>query len=112
MQRTTTRIRELRKARGLTLQQLAEIVGTTAQTIQRLETDNMSVSVDWLQRIAPALGVAPPILLDGHAMERSARFLGELDIDCIVRPGTKPNLTKSIPITKGRHLMPCKRRRH
>ena len=99
LQRTTTRIRELRKARGLTLQQLAEMVGTTAQTIQRLETDNMSVSVDWLQRIAPALGVAPPILLDGHNMERSARFLGNLDVDCIVRPGAKQNPTQSIPIS-------------
>ncbi|MGE0612668.1 MAG: helix-turn-helix domain-containing protein, partial [Hyphomicrobiales bacterium] len=33
-----TRIRELRKARRLTLKQLAARAGTTPQTIQRLET--------------------------------------------------------------------------
>jgi transcriptional regulator with XRE-family HTH domain len=59
----TTSIRAIRKQRGLTLQQLADAVGTTPQTIQRLETGNMSVSVDWLERIAGALGLAPADLL-------------------------------------------------
>ncbi len=85
MQRLTTRIRELRKTRGFTLQQLAERVGTTAQTIQRLETDNMSVSVDWLQRIAPALGVDPAVLLEANASSRAVRYLGKLGIDCTVK---------------------------
>jgi transcriptional regulator with XRE-family HTH domain len=55
----TTRIREIRKRRRLTLQALADRVGTTAQTIQRLETDNMMVSIDWLRRIGDALRLAP-----------------------------------------------------
>ena len=38
-----TRIRELRKRRGMTLQQVADIVRTTPQTVQRLETANMTV---------------------------------------------------------------------
>lgn len=54
-----TAIREVRKARGLTLQQVADRCDppTTAQTIGRLETGMRTVSVAWLNRIADALGV-------------------------------------------------------
>ncbi len=62
-----TRIRQMRKARGLTLQQLAQSTGTTAQTIQRLETGNMTVSTDWLEKLAKALDIYPGDLLDGGA---------------------------------------------
>lgn len=54
-----TAIREVRKAKGLTLQQVADRCDppTTAQTIGRLETGTRTVSVGWLNRIARALGV-------------------------------------------------------
>jgi transcriptional regulator with XRE-family HTH domain len=54
-----TRIREVRKAKGLTLLDVAErcVPPTTAQTIGRLETGTRTVSVGWLNRIAAALGV-------------------------------------------------------
>jgi transcriptional regulator with XRE-family HTH domain len=54
-----TRIREVRRARKLTLQQVAERCSppTTPQTIGRLETGARTVSVGWLNRIAAALGV-------------------------------------------------------
>lgn len=58
-----TRIRELRKAKGWTLQQVAGLVGTTAQTVQRLETANMTVSTDWLERFANAFSVDPVDLI-------------------------------------------------
>lgn len=58
-----TRIRHFRKQRGWTLQTLADRIGTTAQTIQRLETSNMTVSTDWLERIAEAFGIDPVSLL-------------------------------------------------
>lgn len=61
----STKIRDIRKSRGLTLQALADKVGTTAQTIQRLETGNMTVSIDWLMRIGHALQLVPAQLLDG-----------------------------------------------
>jgi len=53
-----TRIREMRRQRGMTLQQLAESIRpepTTPQTIGRLETGIRTVSLDWLTRIAEAL---------------------------------------------------------
>lgn len=55
-----TAIREVRRAKGLTLDDVARrcVPPTTAQTIGRLETGTRTVSVDWLNRIADALGVA------------------------------------------------------
>ena len=54
-----TRIREVRRARGMTLDDVARACSppTTAQTIGRLETGTRTVSVGWLNRIAAALGV-------------------------------------------------------
>jgi transcriptional regulator with XRE-family HTH domain len=54
-----TRIREVRRAKGLTLADVGErcVPPTTAQTIGRLETGTRTVSVGWLNRIAAALGV-------------------------------------------------------
>lgn len=53
------RIREVRRAKGLTLLDVAErcTPPTTAQTIGRLETGTRTLSLDWLNRIADALGV-------------------------------------------------------
>ncbi len=54
-----TAIREVRRARGLTLEDVARRCDppTTAQTIGRLETGTRTVSIAWLNRIATALGV-------------------------------------------------------
>ena len=54
-----TRIREVRRARKLTLEEVAARCQppTTPQTIGRLETGTRTVSVSWLNRIARALGV-------------------------------------------------------
>lgn len=53
------RIREVRRAKGLTLLDVAERCDppTTAQTIGRLETGTRTLSLDWLNRIAGALAV-------------------------------------------------------
>jgi transcriptional regulator with XRE-family HTH domain len=54
-----TRIREVRRARKMTLQDVADRCRppTTPQTIGRLETGTRTVSVGWLNRIAGALDV-------------------------------------------------------
>src|SRR5690349_18518397 len=54
-----TRIREVRRAQKLTLQEVADRCDppTTPQTIGRLKTGTRTVSVGWLNRIAHALGV-------------------------------------------------------
>ena len=62
-----TRIREVRRARGLTLDDVAQRCDppTTAQTIGRLETGTRTVSIGWLNRIATALGVDAQDLVAG-----------------------------------------------
>jgi transcriptional regulator with XRE-family HTH domain len=62
-----TRIREVRRARGLTLDDVAQRCEppTTPQTIGRLETGTRTVSVGWLNRIAKALGVEAQDLVEG-----------------------------------------------
>jgi transcriptional regulator with XRE-family HTH domain len=73
-----TRIREFRKLRGMTLKQLAHKIHTTPQTIQRLETDNMTVSMEWLQKIAHALTVEPIDLVGARGV-REIPLLGRAD---------------------------------
>lgn len=69
-----TRIRKLRKTRGWTLQQLADQIGTTPQTVQRLETANMTVSMDWLEKFASAFNVSAVDLMEASSAK---------DIECI-----------------------------
>jgi transcriptional regulator with XRE-family HTH domain len=60
-----SRVREVRKAKRLTLLDVAErcVPPTTAQTIGRLETGTRTLSLVWLNRIAGALGVDPSELV-------------------------------------------------
>jgi putative transcriptional regulator len=51
------RIRELRAARDLTQQQLADQVGVTRQTVIAMEQDKYSPSLETAFRVAIALGV-------------------------------------------------------
>src|SRR5690348_10608952 len=75
-----TRIREVRRARGLTLDEVAKRCEppTTAQTVGRLETGTRTVSVGWLNRIAKALAVEAQDLVEGgEAVElKVAAILG------------------------------------
>jgi transcriptional regulator with XRE-family HTH domain len=75
----TNRIRDIRKAKGLTLADLAEACDppTTAQTIGRLETGMRSLSLTWMNRIAAALGVEPASLMRAEAAA-PARIVAEL----------------------------------
>jgi transcriptional regulator with XRE-family HTH domain len=61
-----TRIREVRRARGMTLDDVARASRppTTPQTIGRLEMGTRTVSIGWLNRIAAALEVDPSDLID------------------------------------------------
>jgi transcriptional regulator with XRE-family HTH domain len=54
-----SRIRDVRRIKGLTLADVAQrcVPPTTAQTVGRLETGARTLSLDWLNRIADALGV-------------------------------------------------------
>jgi transcriptional regulator with XRE-family HTH domain len=51
------RIKELRQSRNLTQAQLAEMIGTTDATIQRLETGRRQLTERWAVQISTVLGV-------------------------------------------------------
>lgn len=94
-----TRIRELRKRRSLTLQQLADLVGTTPQTVQRLETANMTVSMEWLSRFADAFGVrASDLIADDR--NRNIPLLGRIGRDGTLhaRPGNQSSDTVALDV--------------
>src|SRR5438309_9545896 len=77
-----TRIREVRRARGMTLDDVARRCEppTTPQTIGRLETGARTVSVGWLNRIAKALGVEAQDLVQGGET-------AELKVAAVLGPG-------------------------
>ncbi|KQU47492.1 XRE family transcriptional regulator [Sphingomonas sp. Leaf339] len=87
-----TAIREVRRAKGMTLDQVAQacVPPTTAQTIGRLETGTRTVSVDWLNRIAAALGVAAADLvrLPDRQDLPIAALLDETGAHALRRPAT------------------------
>ena len=59
-----TRLKELRRARRLTLDELAERVGTSKQTIHRYETGKISnIPHDKVESLAAALEVSPSELM-------------------------------------------------
>ena len=78
-----TRIREVRRARGMTLDDVAKACNppTTAQTIGRLETGTRTVSIGWLNRIAEALRVDAADLVEGGGDK------GELPVIAVLGAG-------------------------
>lgn len=55
----SNRIRAFREARGLSLDGLARLAGTTNQQISLLETGKRRLTTEWLQRLGEALGCHP-----------------------------------------------------
>jgi transcriptional regulator with XRE-family HTH domain len=60
--RVGAKIRKARQMQGLTLDQLGPRCGTSAQSIQRIETGTMTLSVDRLGQICEALELEPATL--------------------------------------------------
>jgi transcriptional regulator with XRE-family HTH domain len=83
-----TRIREVRRARGMTLQDVATACNppTTPQTIGRLETGMRTVSIDWLNRIAEALGVDAADLVEGSGEKSELPVVAVLGVNGAIAP--------------------------
>ncbi len=56
-------IRTLREQAGLTMQSLADRIGTTAPQINKLEKGDRRLTIDWIHRIAQGLGVPPQAIV-------------------------------------------------
>ena len=74
------RIREVRRTRNMTLDDVAKRCepATTAQTIGRLETGSRTLSLDWLDRIAAAIGVDSAELVQSKITDQIA-IVAQLD---------------------------------
>jgi transcriptional regulator with XRE-family HTH domain len=73
------RIREWRKARGLTQAQLADMVSTSNVQISDLENGNVALTQQWMVKLAGALDVLPgdllPVSQASGALDPEARAL-------------------------------------
>jgi transcriptional regulator with XRE-family HTH domain len=65
--RAMNRIKELRALKGLSQDKLAELAGTNSGQIARLENGQRKLSQEWMNRLAPHLGVPPGEILPGPA---------------------------------------------
>ncbi len=74
-----TRLRELREARLLTQQQLAEKAGVGVATIIRTETGQVAPHFQTIRKLALALGVEPDELIpDVEAFSQARRRRGKV----------------------------------
>lgn len=66
-ERISENIRRIREAKGLSRTQLAQRCSpqSSSQQIERLEKGERRLTVDWIERIAKALGVDPGVLIAG-----------------------------------------------
>lgn len=84
------RIRDIRKAKGMTLAELAEACAppTTAQTIGRLETGMRNLSIKWMDRIGAALDIDPQSLVrsEGGAQPQIVAELGSHGAEALGTP--------------------------
>ena len=69
--RMKTRIRELRKARKLSQEELAEAVGTTRQTITSIEVGKYTASLPLAYKIAHYFGLSIEEVFDFSELEES-----------------------------------------
>lgn len=73
-----SKLQDIRRQRGITQQNLADLAGTSFQQISKLENGERKMSVDWANRLGRALGVAPAVLTDlevGGLSESAADFI-------------------------------------
>jgi transcriptional regulator with XRE-family HTH domain len=76
----SNRIRHFRQAKGLKTEELAAQVGSTQATISRLEQGKQALTVEWLYRLAPVLGVRPVDLLEGSDSISYAYVIGDVRV--------------------------------
>lgn len=79
------RIREVREARGLSLEKLAKAVNTTKAQISRLEHGDRRLTVEWMLRLAKPLGVEPSALLPAGKRKPTLGLSSEADLERVLR---------------------------
>lgn len=84
MMKTTNNIRLIRTKLGLSMDKLAEKIGTTRATIMKLEHGDMKLTTNWMDRIASGLGCDPVDLIT--ATNKTVKVFGYVGAGAVVFP--------------------------
>ncbi len=90
------RIRKFRKQREMTLTDLAAKIGTTPQSISRLENGLMTLSTGWLVKLADAFHIHPTDLLEQPDRE-TIPLAGLIGEDGVLRDRQPSRFTLEAP---------------
>ena len=93
----------LRIMRGLTQQELAELVGTKQPSIARLESGKRSPSLPFLQRVAEALGTTLSVKIEVEAAPEPDTGIGNA-FTC-VRVRSVPKVKSEVEPTEAVNVM-------
>lgn len=74
---TAPHIREWRKARGLTQQQIGQAIGRDRTVVSKMETGDIGCSMETVRQIAKALAIEPYALLHSKPPEDTRTLLAE-----------------------------------
>ena len=86
------RIREIREAAGLTRAKLAEMAGTTENTIWRLEDNRIKLTHEWMTVLAEALQCTPADLIANVVMAEIDHDVEEVAADAVTTAIAARNL--------------------
>lgn len=89
-------LRAWREHNRITLQELADRVGTTASVIGYLESGERGLSAKWLRKLAPALGTTPGRLLDHDPDDVSGEIAGIVTSASPVQRGQILDISRTI----------------
>lgn len=78
------RLKEFRQAAGLTQEALARRVGAHWITISKLERGQMKLTTEWMERLAPHLGIQGYQLYAGEADNEGKLIAIEAKLDKIM----------------------------
>jgi transcriptional regulator with XRE-family HTH domain len=68
--RTGRRLREIRKAKCMSLGDLARLMNTTVQTVSRLENGQQTLSIRWVEKFCTVLDIHPGVLFGDATFKR------------------------------------------
>jgi len=98
------RIREIREARGLTLDALAAKCGIAKPNLSRLENDKVTPTFETLRTIAAALDTHPALLVSAkkpeHAWTWTRHVFTEWKLGLLWKEGVSPILVRAVDMVK------------
>ncbi len=73
------RLKEIRKAKGLTQREVADMAGMSVSYCTEIELGRKQINANRMDKIARALAVTPQELIFDSAVEEDRRLLAELE---------------------------------